>query len=955
MINALHSQNNTADFPSNLDEDYFHRFVASGCVSDTGEETLIFKQKDKQYYVRLASIKNMKDDFPAWSAELPLSPYWLAISLLHASLLKNGTPRSIQTQADHIIKFLFLLAQKYEEAWHVALKKANSIGHPEPTLAAKTKVKQTNLIQKKDLPELFQFLMMHTSVETGKPKRIIYPLSFSTVIESGPDIKAWHRVFSEVGMNIFTTPYSYDAQVKAAKVALSQATENTLNFSQWREGLSFDTLGLDYGKYYSEHCNDFFKKHSAIACSINLTLAEVESMASHIGFRFSNSTISLASSLLMQGSKAVIPDSYLKSFGKDKFDSLKNQLLDSFKIHYASLNTSDRMLSSEIIKMLAEEAGIADASENQLTAVKTVVEIMLTSIDPKHNLIGNHDETLTVFENWINQVASEQIDTNKLRDLIRNKYEAIYSLASSPSDIEEYCALAGVEQGKRSFLQSFLNLTRDAGATSVVQFTGWRSSEFGWGLDDLSISINEDPIDQKNHPLRYHVKWLVPKTNGGTKLNREVISPIWLIAQRTALLNNASTNKPSLYTTTSSAKDPHFSNSFISRSVYGLWSNFVNHYPDFVVLKNSRELRRLQSKKHNELDSEDKVKIDKLLKDLIGENPEKLESDFLLVEAYEKAQAEHSRVRFFLDGSGRKKLLDRYINTHNLNNNGGLIPACNTTESYLNAGILPLSTMSLIEEYVSDETRELILTNGSKSNGRVLAKQVVYEIVAGCKIPSPHSFRHMWAEAVYRRFDGDAGYLIRSNFKHISDAMWLAYINNKDNAKVILRAKREIASPLLANYLKRAGKGYAGKLNVLLRRLAKKTKALTNKDAERIAALFSKDRVKDIKSHTWGTCIVLTTSLHSRCGKNGVPARENACPSLCLGCGNNLTQSGNIDGILVGIANDLNVLQMPRVPAPLLNPSIETVKNALTHLKKLNVDTDILSHIQSIYDKRVQA
>ena len=89
----------------------------------------------------------------------------------------------------------------------------------DPALVAQTEAKKSNVIQKANLPDFYEFLMMHTSVESGEPKRIIYPLSFARVITSGPNLKAWHKELSQLGMHWFTSAYSYNAQIIAAKKA----------------------------------------------------------------------------------------------------------------------------------------------------------------------------------------------------------------------------------------------------------------------------------------------------------------------------------------------------------------------------------------------------------------------------------------------------------------------------------------------------------------------------------------------------------------------------------------------------------------------------------------------------------------------------------------------------------------------------------------------------------------
>jgi len=67
-----------------------------------------------------------------------------------------------------------------------------------------------------------------------------------------------------------------------------------------------------------------------------------------------------------------------------------------------------------------------------------------------------------------------------------------------------------------------------------------------------------------------------------------------------------------------------------------------------------------------------------------------------------------------------------------------------------------------------------------------------------------------------------------------------------------------------------------------------------------------------------------------------------------LGCTHNLTQVGNIEGILLGISNDLKVIQNPQVPYSYRSASFNTVQNAIKHLKKLQADKEVVLEIENI-------
>src|SRR5690606_38130366 len=103
--------------------------------------------------------------------------------------------------------------------------------------------------------------------------------------------------------------------------------------------------------------------------------------------------------------------------------------------------------------------------------------------------------------------------------------------------------------------------------------------------------------------------------------------------------------------------------------------------------------------------------------------------------------------------------------------------------------------------------------------GPLLTEEITAEILGSCKYPTAHAFRHMWAEAVLRRFSGDLGSFIRSSFKHVSKDMWQAYICDKANIHTLKSAKREVISSLLNSYIAKEGEGFAGGMSKYIDRM----------------------------------------------------------------------------------------------------------------------------------------
>lgn len=59
-------------------------------------------------------------------------------------------------------------------------------------------------------------------------------------------------------------------------------------------------------------------------------------------------------------------------------------------------------------------------------------------------------------------------------------------------------------------------------------------------------------------------------------------------------------------------------------------------------------------------------------------------------------------------------------------------------------------------------------------------RDICSEILDGVRYPSPHAFRHIWAEAVLTRYQGDVGAVIRHQFCHLDNSFFMAYLRDKD-------------------------------------------------------------------------------------------------------------------------------------------------------------------------------
>ncbi|MEZ9788173.1 hypothetical protein AB4301_06480 [Vibrio breoganii] len=874
--------------------------------------------------LNFSALMDLEQDNPHWCAQLGMSPTWLARLLLLEQCRGLRGFNSIRNAFYAITKWLFWLFERYNTEQHIGREQSSLV------------------ITQHDLPELFEYFVMHAVSTEGAPERRLVPCSFHT-IDRGIAIRDWRRTLAQLGLKSigFTSISSRNVQTKHWKEVIEHVSGGKLSYADWTSGGSFNYLTLDYGRHYIEHCTTFFSQHIAMATALKLTFESVDTITSLSGVH--RWVCSLLIPHFLQGKDvAQLPRNIThQTNGRRKVSDsnlLKIQQATQtiYERHLRPLRANEAMLSDSEITAMAKHFHHDGTSLNEQDWLRQIVMVFLCKFDPVHNVCS--DETIALHDKWLSEIVGPRLGgLNKLKDWLSSRWQAQHDEVDTALPTEEWFRDLGlvIREGVSStYLHEFIARVADAGLTQVVALNGWRESEYGWSLQDIHITRNRDALDQHSMPFRYSVKCVVPKTHGEAKLNREITQSTYLAAQQLAQLVRASPGCPALYPS-HNLKVAEKSAEMVKHRVSKLWRHFVDYYPPFVQLGKAQALDKLREQaKTQVLTYEEQQQLSQLSEESKREDWTHLLDDRLLIEAHRRARDERERVIFFLEEKARKKLLERYCSDQ-----------------------LPDSMQQLLDKHLCDATKEDIQSRAASLDFPVsYTRVVVNEVMEGCLYPTPHAFRHIWAEAVYRRFDGDVGWMIRSQFKHVSQSMWLAYIRNKDNRRQHDTVKRRVINSLLSNYMKKKGKGFAGKLNTLLRRTFAKTQVVNTEKIDGLVAQFAKQEIKDIKSNPWGFCILLKRNQHrAKCAVGGTPQRQNACAGLCLGCVNNLSQDGNVQGILLAIGNDIKLLEAPGVPTAWREPALATVKNALKHLKKLSVNEQIINALQASLNTKENA
>lgn len=767
-----------------------------------------------------------------------------------------------------------------------------------------------------NLQDFLAFYLIHTW--KGKPIKKLTPISYQTASRLLTLLNDWHFYLNQNRLNFFIAEELPRHHIEQAlKVTIKLISDNELTYTDWQKGLSFNYLTLDYGRYYIEYCTDYFQQNIVLAIALEKTLRERWELIGKLGWKNTNTSDKGIVYRLLTGSSpeeiaATLP------IPLKKLKMLQKMIKHRFRMHLKPLRKREQLLKISVITKIAEQLNLTP-QQHELDRLKFII----TELE----LGSNNSVVKRLLNESFGDISIEYLKS-VIKTVSRSLPEPELKLPT-PDYFRKLGVLEG-ERGHNFCFRKFVARVRNAGITTLVALCGWRRSEFSFPMSAINIKYNTDTLDQYAYPLRITIKWHIFKTNGNTQDEREILYSAYNIVRLLAALHNPKINEPALYPLRDANCSILNSAPQVSAAVKSLWSHFVINYIPFKQLDNLEVLQTLIQKRVSgeSLTLLQMKKIDELTHRSKEEDWPALMRDRNLVETRRRAREELSKVQFYLQS-----------------------PATKDRQNYLlkyKKGELKKDWTLLFDEHLSDETKHSI-NNGDDDLCKTTAfvKQVTNELMNGCLYPTPHAFRHMWAEAVYRRFDGDAGWMIRSQFKHISHNMWLSYIRDKDNRRTHDTVKVNVVSSILKEWLSNQGTGYAGKFHHYLRLILAKTKVMPTEKVYTYFDKYIKHEIDDIKANPWGYCILRRRNKSlAKCTVNGEPQRQNATPALCLGCINNLTKSSNIDYMLFNIGQQMSLLDAPKVPAQFKQESYKAVKNTLKHIKQLDPNHQIISQLE---------
>ena len=786
------------------------------------------------------------------------------------------------------------------------------------------------------LGQFLEHYLMH-SFNSGKIVARLSPRNYNTtsscinrLVEVDP-LSGYYGLSKlfEDDLNTFTIETSL-------KTSIGVISAGELPFGDWKKGGTFNHLTLDYGRYYIDYCMRFYRDNYEVALGIATVISNMERHIVNVGLTLHKNTKQVFYSLL--DSDDIFDSKKLKRFKKEKIEKLKASIEDEFLHVVRDAQKRSYLLSKSGVNSVASYLGIEQEDEredkraqylNELERLRLIIYLYLEEDKGMVQKLLSESKCSISFEKFA--FAIDKIASSTQYSLVFPNSEFYQHTGRTDSDNSQPLSL------------TFLSKVRSAGISIVVSLCGWRGGEFGFPVTSISRKINEDILDQYSTPLRYIVDWHAFKTGGNVITHREITSTAYEFISELSLLNQSGEGEPALYPVHAHAKDPtssSASHSAIRSAVEKNWENFVFRNQDFKTLDEVEELEKLSVlvRQGKVLATEQSQRLKELNKKSRTEAFERVSQDPNLIDAKRKAEEQYERV-MFITSKARGFYVKGWLAQY---------------QDYLKdlPSELSENMIKVLDTNLSRETKfEIRNARRDACVNKTFISQVTDEVMEGCLYPTPHALRHMWAEAVYRRFDGDTGWMIRSNFKHVSKNMWLAYIRDKDNRRMHDTIKVRVASSIMKNWLAKEGRDSAGKFHKFLAKLVSNTTISTLENLDSSIEKLAREDIISIKANPWGFCIArLSTLKMTKCYDGFDYNPQSASPSLCMDCINNLTMASNIDYIVINSWQHIDLLMFEHItliPTTLLKQSLEYVRLALKRVTELKPDHSIIPKLTS--------
>lgn len=703
-------------------------------------------------------------------------------------------------------------------------------------------------------------------------------------------------------------------------------SQYSITLAEFKKGGSFNFLGLELGQYYGDYLNLVYQNDFLYASVCRLVFESIDTKYGMKSLDVSSSN-SLREVILTAILRSVEYKPTTHRVGIN-FNALAVEVKDALFEEYSKRFELVTSLKDQSIEVLVVELGLSSRSDS--------VELIRILMLQKYLGLEGHKTSHEVWQGYLLSLDKTFLEAESLSQLsVDEVYVKMQTIVSKQKlGREQFFADIGAWANKKFSNQEFktykgfkaaIDISFHAMTSLVVAWTGYRKSEFGFPLSAIQSELNLDILDNAHVPFRFKLKWFVPKTGGSTKINREITSQCYQVAAQLNEVFGHEGDEPCLYSYAEQAEKDKINQSvtYIETRVKASWEGFVRAYQPF----------------------NDVIKLDTLNSKHITQ-----------LTIYEQKELELLSTKYSVGSARYKNLLSCAQEVKK----DWLRLSCSSFNGYraqkaLKASLIlfskgePLENtkhQEVIENYLSDQTKALLTSGSVDLNDKKTMKDISSELLEGVRYPSPHAFRHIWAESVLTRYQGDVGAVIRHQFAHLDNSFFMAYLRDKDARGLMQSAKQRYLNSLVELLIiesEQVGEKYVGGLA----QFVKKATSLTQvKDDNGILALREalSGRIIDIQVNTFATCIPRDgADSRAKCSKMGSLNPQDAKPEFCLNCTNALITEGNIKGIWQVIQPMVKEALQEHAFGFLLEAHLPTLKSSWKRITELRNEKNAAS------------
>jgi len=389
-------------------------------------------------------------------------------------------------------------------------------------------------------------------------------------------------------------------------------SQYSTTLAEFKNGGSFNFLGLELGQYYVDYLNQVYQNDLLYASVCRLVFESIGTkyeMKSLVGV----SSRDLHEVMLTATLRDV---EYKPTVHREgiNFNALAVDVKEALFEEYSKRFELVTSLKDQSIEALAIELGLSFRSDS--------VELIRILMLQKYLGLEGNKTSHEIWQGYLLSLDKTLLEAESLSQLsVDDVYEKMQAIVSKQRlGKESFLADIGAWANKKlshsefKTYQSFkaaLDIPLYAMTNLVVAWTGYRSSEFGFPLSAIQPEPNLDILDNAHVPFRFKLKWLVPKTGGSTKINREITSQCYQIAAQLNEVFECDGDEPCLYSYAENAKKERINQSekYIDNRVKANWEGFVRSYQPFNdVIK----LDTLNSKHPAQLTIDEKKELEVL-------------------------------------------------------------------------------------------------------------------------------------------------------------------------------------------------------------------------------------------------------------------------------------------------------------------------------------------------------